>query len=95
MELNLTHYGSSFYDFMRLEHGYLLPRFHVAEDITAVAYSQLPHGTTILALKYREGVIVAADRQATEGYQVASRRTRPLPSRGLPARALRWSSYFK
>jgi proteasome beta subunit len=74
VELNLAHYGSSFYDFVRLEHEYLLPRFHVAEDIAASTYSQLPHGTTILALKYREGVIVAADRQATEGYQVASRR---------------------
>ncbi len=74
MELNLTHYGSSFYDFIRLAHEYLLPRFHGAEDITALSYPQLPHGTTILALKYREGVVVAADRQATEGYQVASRR---------------------
>ena len=35
--------------------------------------AQPPHGTTILALKYLEGVIVAADRQATEGYQIASR----------------------
>ena len=74
MELNLTHYGSSFYDFIRLAHEYLLPRFQGAEDMVALAYPQLPHGTTILALKYREGVVVAADRQATEGYQVASRR---------------------
>jgi proteasome beta subunit len=74
VELNLTPYGSSFYDFIRLAHDYLLPRFHVAEDTAALSYPQLPHGTTILALKYREGVVVAADRQATEGYQVASRR---------------------
>jgi proteasome beta subunit len=34
----------------------------------------VPHGTTILALRYADGVIVAGDRQATEGYQVAHRR---------------------
>jgi len=31
-------------------------------------------GTTILALKYRDGVLMAGDRQATEGFQVAHRR---------------------
>jgi proteasome beta subunit len=35
---------------------------------------QVPHGTTVLALRYRDGVIMAGDRQASEGYQVASRR---------------------
>ncbi len=34
----------------------------------------VPVGTTILALRYAEGVIVAGDRQATEGFQVAHRR---------------------
>src|SRR5262245_3332409 len=34
----------------------------------------IPIGTTILALRYAEGVVVAGDRQATEGYQVAHRR---------------------
>ena len=34
----------------------------------------VPHGTTVLALRYRDGVIMAGDRQASEGYQVASRR---------------------
>ncbi len=34
----------------------------------------VPSGTTILALRYADGVIVAGDRQATEGYQVAHRR---------------------
>src|SRR5205823_6124570 len=33
-----------------------------------------PHGTTVLALRYRDGVVMAGDRQATEGFQVASRR---------------------
>jgi|SRR6516165_3266595 len=34
----------------------------------------LPKGTTILAVRYADGVVVAGDRQATEGYQVAHRR---------------------
>lgn len=34
----------------------------------------LPHGTTVLALRYRDGAVMAGDRQATAGYQVASRR---------------------
>jgi proteasome beta subunit len=32
-----------------------------------------PHGTTVLALKYREGVVIAGDRRATEGFQIAGR----------------------
>ena len=73
VELNLTRYGSSFYDLIRMEHDYLLPHLQVPEGATLSSFAQPPHGTTILALKYLEGVIVAADRQATEGYQVASR----------------------
>jgi proteasome beta subunit len=34
----------------------------------------VPTGTTVLALRYQEGVVIAGDRQATEGHQIASRR---------------------
>ncbi|MEK7286826.1 MAG: proteasome subunit beta [Nitrospirota bacterium] len=34
----------------------------------------VPHGTTVLALKFQGGVIVAGDRRATEGYSIAERR---------------------
>lgn len=34
----------------------------------------VPHGTTVLAIRHRDGVVMAGDRQATAGYQVASRR---------------------
>ncbi|OGK88876.1 MAG: proteasome subunit beta [Candidatus Rokubacteria bacterium GWC2_70_16] len=34
----------------------------------------VPHGTTVLAVRYRDGVVMAGDRQASEGYQVAHRR---------------------
>jgi proteasome beta subunit len=32
-----------------------------------------PEGTTVLALRYTDGVIVAGDRRATEGFQIAHR----------------------
>jgi proteasome beta subunit len=44
-----------------------------AGPVEAVRAS-VPHGTTILAIRYADGVVVAGDRQATEGYQVAHRR---------------------
>jgi proteasome beta subunit len=72
--LDLTRYGSSFYDFMRVDHTHLLPRFEVPVGVATSPQVSSPHGTTILTLKFQGGVIVAADRQATEGYQVASRR---------------------
>jgi proteasome beta subunit len=33
----------------------------------------IPHGTTVLAFKFADGVLVAGDRLATEGHRVASR----------------------
>lgn len=73
MDLDLTTHGSSFYDLMRLQYDYLMPRFPLPEGHAKMLNPPPPHGTTILALKYQDGVMIAADRQATEGYQVASR----------------------
>jgi len=39
-----------------------------------VPRSDVPHGTTVLALKYAKGVIMAGDRRATEGYTIADER---------------------
>jgi proteasome beta subunit len=33
-----------------------------------------PHGTTVLAIRYADGVVMAGDRRATSGYVIASRR---------------------
>jgi proteasome beta subunit len=33
----------------------------------------LPHGTTILAIRHEEGVVIAGDRRATEGFHIAHR----------------------
>ncbi len=37
-------------------------------------WGMVPHGTTVLALRFRDGVVVAGDRMATEGYSVSERR---------------------
>jgi proteasome beta subunit len=34
----------------------------------------IPHGTTVLALKFAEGALMAGDRRATEGYTIADER---------------------
>src|SRR5437899_3345919 len=34
----------------------------------------IPHGTTVVAVRYAEGVVMAGDRRATAGYTIASRR---------------------
>ena len=36
--------------------------------------SPITHGTTVLAFKYHQGVIIAGDRRATEGFQIAMNR---------------------
>jgi proteasome beta subunit len=33
-----------------------------------------PHGTTVIALRFADGVVMAGDRRATSGYAIASRR---------------------
>jgi proteasome beta subunit len=43
-------------------------------DGSTSGWTQLPHGTTVLAVCYEGGVLMAGDRMATEGYQVADRR---------------------
>jgi proteasome beta subunit len=60
---------SSFVQILQREHPDLLP-----SRLPADALANVPHGTTVLAVRYRDGVIMAGDRQATAGYQVASRR---------------------
>ena len=61
--------GSSFFEFLKVDHPQLVP------DFSSVDWSQvqLPHGTTVLTLVYEDGALMAGDRLATEGYQVATR----------------------
>jgi len=49
---------------------------HLAPDFSGFGPGspvEIPHGTTVLSFKYRDGVLVAGDRLATEGHRVASR----------------------
>ena len=65
-------YGNpSFIDLLRRDSPHLLPRLEAEPGAEPL---RMPHGTTVLALRYRDGVVMAGDRQATEGFQVASRR---------------------
>lgn len=72
------HVGSSFFDLLRQNRPDLLPqvqlRLEGASRPESKELMDAPRGTTILALKYRDGVVVAGDRQATEGFQISSRR---------------------
>ena len=61
--------NSSFVELLRRQSPHLLPGMGPVPEVPEVT-----HGTTVLALRYRDGVIMAGDRQATAGYQVASRR---------------------
>jgi proteasome beta subunit len=60
---------SSFTDHLRRAAPELLP----AGIGSADAVGQLPHGTTIVALKYPGGVVLAGDRRATQGNMIAAR----------------------
>ncbi len=59
--------GSSFSEVLRAQ----APELLTAPG--AEGHLEVPEGTTVLALRYDEGVIVAGDRRATEGFQIAHR----------------------
>jgi proteasome beta subunit len=59
--------GSSFSEVLRTQAQDLLP----TSEPSAVL--SVPEGTTVLALRYADGVIMAGDRRATEGFQIAHR----------------------
>jgi proteasome beta subunit len=63
---------TSFVELLRRDFPQLMPQ--LAPPAALPGSLDVPHGTTVLALRYRDGVIMAGDRQATSGYQVASRR---------------------
>ncbi len=60
---------SSFSDFLSRQAPHLLPV--LGDSVTSGA--DLPHGTTIVAIKFPGGVLIAGDRRATQGNMIASR----------------------
>jgi proteasome beta subunit len=63
---------SSFTDYLRRAAPELLPAGIGGADAITPS-SQLPHGTTIVALKYPGGVLLAGDRRSTQGNMIAGR----------------------
>jgi proteasome beta subunit len=59
--------GSSFSDLLRAGTPERLPGIESKAPVPGA------EGTTVLALRYGEGVVVAGDRRATEGFQIAHR----------------------
>ena len=59
--------GSSFSEVLRAHAQDLLPHSDPGDHL------EFPEGTTVLALRYADGVIMAGDRRATEGFQIAHR----------------------
>ena len=70
--------GSSFYDFLLGTRPGLSKPPSSLDSTQGIrppaALPPIPHGTTILAIRFQGGVMIAGDRQATEGFQVSSRR---------------------
>lgn len=67
-------WNPSFVDLLTTRHPHLLTRWDAPTLGGEEAPFPVTHGTTILALRYDDGVVIAGDRQATEGTQVAGRR---------------------
>lgn len=78
--------GSSFYQLLKSQHPDLSPAYQKAgehpleetnQSTHRLAYNlsqRVPYGTTVLALQYQEGVVIAGDRRATEGHAISERR---------------------
>ncbi|GAB7146135.1 proteasome subunit beta [Mycobacterium riyadhense] len=69
---------SSFADFLRRQAPELLPANISGGAQSGGTAAQLPHGTTILALKYPGGVVIAGDRRSTQGNMIAGRDVRKV-----------------
>lgn len=63
--------SSSFTEFLAAHRPELLSTRRVLPD--GVRAEGAPHGTTVLALTYRDGVLIAGDRRATMGNLIAQR----------------------
>jgi proteasome beta subunit len=74
---------SSFYQYLASQRPELLPMARwgtplpqqgLADSPLASRHPPWPHGTTVLAFTYQNGVLIAGDRRATEGFQIAATR---------------------
>jgi proteasome beta subunit len=63
---------SSFSELLRRQAPELLP-INMSGAVGAAPSGALPHGTTIVALKFPGGVVIAGDRRSTQGNMIAGR----------------------
>ncbi|MET1001828.1 MAG: proteasome subunit beta [Acidimicrobiia bacterium] len=64
--------GPSFADLLRRVAPHQLPGAGL--EIAPAVPLEIAHGTTVAAIRYADGVVMAGDRRATAGYLIASRR---------------------
>jgi proteasome beta subunit len=67
----------SFVDLVRRETPEALPAA-LASRVTGGGKMEVPTGTTVLGLRYADGIIVAGDRRATSGYTIADDKMRKV-----------------
>lgn len=67
-----SYHGASFWELLQTDHPHLLPGFDV-RGLKGIDQAAVSHGTTVLGMRYADGVVVAGDRLATEGMRVGSR----------------------
>jgi proteasome beta subunit len=63
--------GPSFSELLRQVSPHHLPSAVIGASTVGL---DIPHGTTVVAVRYADGVVMAGDRRATAGYSIASRR---------------------
>jgi proteasome beta subunit len=66
--------GPSFVDLLRRVAPESGPRHESATGGGSAGALEFAHGTTVVAIRYDTGVVMAGDRRATSGYAIASRR---------------------
>ena len=77
-----NHDDSSFFDFLSKHHPDLTlgnsrrssPAPPAWDSPKGGSPVSVPQATTVLAIKYQQGVVISGDRRATEGFQIADRR---------------------
>ena len=77
-----NHDDASFFSFLTRQHPELTPGGRRSPELPSVVHEPVrpvqpvtvPQATTVLAVKYQDGVVIAGDRRATEGFQIAERR---------------------
>lgn len=74
MSFTTTYQGSSFFELLEQDCEHLLPHLKDFQTPEHDASLSLPIGTTILAMCYADGVLIAGDRRAVEGHRISSRR---------------------